>query len=330
MKRRILVRAPNWLGDLVMALPAIRKVRQMEADSLVTLHVPRGRLDLARSWGVVDEVLGVDVKGALGVLRAARWIGRRWFDAALLLTNSFSSALLARLVGAREAWGYSTDARSLLLSRRVRPNRELPQPEYYAGLVAALYDEPLGQLRPEDFAFEVPVEWRRKARELAGEGSLVAVAPGSAYGPAKEWPEESFAEVCRMLIRAGCSCVLVGSAKQRAKCGRIAALAPGARSLAGRTDIMILAGLLAEAEAFIGNDSGAAHLAAAVGTKTVAIFGSTRPGRTSPRGRAVKVIQGRASCIPCASRVCPRGSYECLKDVTAREVFEALTGAGWD
>ena len=330
MKRRILVRAPNWLGDIVMALPAMRRLRRLEGGSAVAVHAPPGYARLVRSWGVADGVAGLDAKGVIPLLRAARRLRRGGFDVALLLTNSFSSAVLARLAGAREVWGYSTDGRAFFLTRSVPPRPELPQAEYYAELVALLYGAEPGEMSREEFSFEVPQEDRGRARKLAGEGSLVAVAPGAAYGPAKEWPEESFAEVCRMLIRAGYACLLVGSAKERAKCGRVAALAPGAVSLAGRTDIMTLAGLLAEAEGFVGNDSGAAHLAAGVGTKTVAIFGSTRPGRTSPHGRAVKVIQGRAGCIPCASRACPRGSYECLKSVSAREIFEALTGEGWD
>ncbi len=296
----------------------------------MAVQVPPAYAGLVSSWDLADGVAGPPIRGPFRFLRAARAIGLSGLDAAILLTNSFSSALLARLARARDVWGYSTDGRRLLLSRRVRPDPELPQAEYYTELVAALYGEPSRELTPEDFSFGARREDRRRARELTGEGRLVVLAPAAAYGPAKEWPEENFAELCRMLSRHGYACVLVGTPNESARCKRVAALAPGATSLAGRTDIVTLAGLFAEAEMFVGNDSGAAHLSAAVGTKTVAIFGSTRPERTSPRGRAVKVLRGRADCIPCMSRVCPRGTYECLKSVSVETVFEALTGAGWD
>lgn len=311
-----------------MALPAMRRLRRLEEGSTITVHAPPAYAPLVRSWGVADAAEGLEAKGVFRVLRAARRLRGKGFDAALLLTNSFSSALLARLAGLREVWGYATDGRSLLLTRAERPRPELPQAEYYAELVCALYGRQPKKIGREDFGFDVPSETRREARELAGEGRLVALAPAAAYGPAKEWPEEHFAELCRMLARAGYACVLVGSSKDAAKCERIARLGQ-ARSLAGRTDIMTLAGLFAEAEGFVGNDSGAAHLSAAVGTRTVAIFGSTRPERTCPRGRAVRALEGHASCIPCMAKKCPRGTYECLKSVSAHDVFEALTGAGW-
>ncbi len=145
---------------------------------------------------------------------------------------------------------------------------------------------------------------------------LVAVAPGAAYGPAKEWPRSYYTELVQALDARGVQCVLVGSGGERAACEAIAADgAHGAIVAAGHTNAGELIALLAQCDGFIGNDSGAAHLASALGIATVAIFGSTSPQRTGPLGPKTGIVYQGLECSPCLARTCRFGHYNCLREI---------------
>jgi heptosyltransferase-2 len=155
---------------------------------------------------------------------------------------------------------------------------------------------------------------------------LIAIAPAAAYGPAKEWPAEEFALlVDQVREKIDAECVLVGAPSERAKCEAVAALSSnGCLVAAGETSVGELIALLSLSTAFIGNDSGAMHLASALGIPTVGIFGSTNPIRTGPEGTSSRVIWHRLECSPCLARTCRYGHYNCLRQIEPEEVLEAL------
>ena len=331
---RLVILAPNWLGDAVMALPAIADVRRSLTATSMTIAARAPVAPLFRLVGPgagVDDVIVVERRGwrELGVDLAGRG-----FDAALLLPNSLHAALSASRAGIPERWGYRTDWRGRLLTRAVEPPSGLHQAEYYQQLVHAL-GFPNGPIEPR---IAIPAEIRGRGTSLLiecgwdGRVPLVAIAPGAAYGGAKKWPAGSFASLAGSLAGDGVRTVVVGSAADRrtaddvlAAFARRTPVSSQALSLidvVGRTDIAALAGVLASCRALVTNDSGAMHLAAAAGTPVTAVFGPTDERATRPLGSAHTVITGPAWCRPCLLRECPL-DHRCMRGIEVATVAGA-------
>jgi heptosyltransferase-2 len=304
---RLVILAPNWLGDAVMALPAVADVRREWPRAEIAIAARR---PIAPLFQIVAEVNGViDVERLDG-----------GFDAALLLPNSFRSALLVARAGIRERWGYRTQWRAPLLTRAIEPTRGVHQAEYYQHLVHAL-GIPNGPMEPR---LEVPRSLREiGARLLAGAGwragaPLVALAPGAAYGGAKRWPSESFAELARTLAGDGVQCVMIGAAADAPAAAEVSRTMP-MLDLVGQTDLPTLAGVLVNCRALVTNDSGAMHLAAAAGVAVTAVFGPTDERATRPLGDAHRVLTHPVWCRPCMLRECPI-DHRCMRGITAAAV----------
>ncbi len=337
MLERILIRQVNWLGDLVMTLPATRAVRDAFPEARLSVMVKRELATFYDGADWIDEVLpfhtGAGLRGIADRLRLVGDLRRRSFDAALIFPRSFSSALWPALAGIPRRVGYVADGRGLLLTERhdyAGEFRELHQVHDHLELVKRAFGvvaDPAG--------VEVPVSasHREKMRQwLAGErrstGPLIAMAVAAAYGPAKEWPAESYAALIdRLAGQRGAECVLVGAAAERGRCEAVAAAtSAGAVVAAGRTSVGELVALLSLCDGFVGNDSGAMHVAAALGVPTVGIFGSTRPRRTGPMGAATRVVENPIECSPCMERTCRFGHYDCLRSISVERVAAALDG----
>jgi heptosyltransferase-2 len=279
----------------------------------------------------VQEVLTLPASGPLwrdhgGPLRDRR------FDAALLLPNSFHTAALAWRAGIRERWGYATDWRGMLLTRPVPPPRRVHQASFYQHLVRTL-GFPTGVLEP---AIAVPASSAAKAADLLESAGwdrrtpLMALAPGAAYGGAKRWPASSFAEAATTLGADGCVAVLIGSLGD-APAGRecLEQIGRGAPvlDLIGRTDLMTLAGVLSRCRGLLSNDSGAMHLAAALGVPVTAVFGPTDETATRPLGRASSIVlTHRVWCRPCMLRECPL-DHRCMLGISVDSVVAAARRA---
>jgi heptosyltransferase-2 len=321
---RLVVRAPNWLGDIVMALPAIGMIRAGFPEAELTVAVPPAFAP------VFDQQTGA---GLVEVIEPGA-IGAGGFDTIILLTNSFGSAWAARRAGVAERWGYAAAGRRLLLTRAVRrPRGRVHQVEYYRTLARELgmpEGDEVPRLVPDHRTLELAAAVIESER--LGESPLVGVAPGAAYGHAKRWPPAYVAEVIESLAtRAAVTCVLFGAASDR-DAGREIESALGRRTLApghmvnliGRTDLRRLVGLLTRCAAFVTNDSGAMHLAAALGTPVVALFGPTDERVTAPRGPAVAdVLTEDVFCRPCMLRDCPI-DHRCMKRIPPARVLEAI------
>ena len=326
---RLVVRAPNWLGDAVMALPAMSAVRHAHpAATLAVAAIPAVAPLFEEKTGTApDEVLRIaDRRKESDVLRAGR------YEAILLLTNSFRTAFTARQAGIGERWGYGGGLRGWALTRAMpRPRRTLHQSEYYLELTRALGMEGGDEL-PRVVA--TPPSTARAADLLDREGvhdgtPLVGIAPGAAYGHAKRWPPRRMADlIVRLARERATTAVLVGAAGDRPAGREIESFLPAdvrVVNLIGRTDLRVLIGLLARCAAFVSNDSGAMHLAAAAGVPVVAIFGPTDERVTAPRGYRGKheVLVHPVFCRPCMLRECPI-DHRCMKGISVDAVLAAV------
>ena len=335
---RILVHEVNWLGDLVMTLPTLRALRVAFPASSISVMVDRRLAEFFDGAGWIDEVIGIEraSKGSSlrEMLRLAAGLRERHFDMAVILPNSFVSALRAALARIPIRAGFALDARGWMLNRRAVPGPFLAkrhQVHYWLEMLTAtlgIHGDPhpvMLQAAPRHLLRMR--EWLAIRRRENSQ--LVALAPGAAYGPAKEWPQPHYAALASLLSNRGVQCVLVGGPSEAKRCEAVAAAsARDTIVAAGRTNIGELMALLSLCDGFAGNDSGAAHLAAAMGIPTVAIFGSTSPQRTGPLGPRTQILYQGLACSPCLARTCRFGHYNCLREIQPDQVITALENLG--
>jgi lipopolysaccharide heptosyltransferase II len=324
--RTLLVRAPNWLGDAVMALPAIAAVRQAYRAASFVIAAPASIAPMFEFASEVcpDEILVVDRAREQTLIRDAR------ADAVLLLPNSFRSAWTARRAAVPERWGYAASGRSWLLTRAVkRAGRRVHHARYYLELVRGLGID-AAERAPRLEA--TPAVLDRADALLRDSGiapgsRLVGFAPGAAYGNAKRWPPDRVADVMGRLARDGCAIVMLGAAADRGTGRAIeSSLPPGVTiaNLIGRTDLRQLVGVVARCSAFVSNDSGAMHVAAALRVPLTAVFGPTDERVTSPVSDApAEVILRDVFCRPCMLRECPI-DHRCMKRIAADDVLASV------
>ncbi|MBV8774334.1 MAG: lipopolysaccharide heptosyltransferase II [Deltaproteobacteria bacterium] len=341
-RKRIIVKEVNWLGDLVMSLPALRAVRSSLSTSSLSVLVRHDLAGFFDGIGWVDEVIPYSMRrgvaGLLDQIRIIATLRARRFDLAIIFPNSFRSALWMMLAGVLRRAGYSTDGRGFLLTDRAMPNASAKNGHQRFYWLEMVHDT-LGIWPAADIEYkplEVSPQRAARMREFLDarrrtpQAPLIAISPIAAYGPAKEWSPQRFAELIDLLGKfAGAECVLLGTVSDRSKCQQVAAMSrKGAIVAAGETDVAELKALLSVCDGFAGNDSGAMHLAAAIGIPAVGVFGSTNPLRTGPVGVKATVIYHPVECSPCLQRTCRFGHYRCLHSVAPAEVAETLAQLG--
>jgi len=319
--KRVLIVAPNWLGDSVMALPALADVRRTLPDAHVTVAAHGSVAALLSIVESVNEVVALDDATAA-------------YEAALLLPNSFRSALAVMRARIPERWGFRTDWRGMLLTRAIdRPAGVVHQVDSYQHLVRELgfvNGSPVPQLSVPRSLVDAAGQALRAAG-WNGESPLVALAPGAAFGPSKLWPAHAFGELAAGLASDGVTGVLVGAAADQKVAEQVMGDAVEARlprgesllNLVGKTNVPVLAGVLAQCRAAVGNDSGAIHLAAAVGIRTTVLFGPTNERLTAPRGMQDSVVlTNPVWCRPCMLRDCPL-DHACLRGIPVAAALRA-------
>ena len=316
----ILIRMPNWLGDLLMATGFVRAVRHRFPSARVDLIVRAGFEVLplphrGRVWPYDKRLLG---SGAFGA-----GLRDQGFTHFFVLPPSLSSAWMAWR--SRIPWriGYTGEGRGVLL----RPARRHESPPRSVHLVQEYLDllRPWMTARTGDFpaGLEPPPGWMQTHQpESVRQGPpYVVLAPGAEFGPAKQWPPGHYRATAEALANAGWRVVVAGLPKDRELGAEITAGIPGALNLCGDTHLPALTALLHGARLVISNDSGAMHLAAAAGVPQIALFGSTNPVWTAPLNpRATLLTRGEA-CSPCYQRVCPLGHRRCLNDLAPELVL---------
>ena len=332
---RLLIRSTNWIGDAIMTTPAVRAIRQNFPGAHISM--------LAKPWVApvfahsphVDDVLVYDSggrhAGALGPLRLARDLRGRRFDAAILLQNAIEAAIIAFLAGIPTRIGFDSDARRLLLThpvRRTRAIKAIHQTGYYLKI---LEGAGLDTFEPTLELHLDPADVRR-AGQLLGEFGvakdrpLIGLNPSATFGPAKQWFPERYAALGdRLNARLGASIVIFGGPADRELGRRITGLmSTPAIDLSGRTGLGEAMALIDRCTAFVTNDSGLMHVAAALNTPLVAVFGSTNWTTTSPFSATSRIVRVPVECSPCMQPVCPLGHMNCMRQVSVRMVADAV------
>src|SRR5712664_973899 len=323
-----------------MALPALRAVRKRFPDAEIAIVGRPYVADIYRDQDICNQLIPYDPRGShagiRGRERLAAQLRAQGFDVALLLQNAFDAAWLAWRADIPERIGYARDGRSLLLTKRIRAPKsgEIRAHEqfYYlellrrTGWIDTLPSESVVRLN-------VAEDQRKRAEQtLSAAGARrnvprIAIGAGASYGSAKCWPPERFADfVNRYRCHTDSDVILFGKAAEQQVADAIAAKITGsAISLVGKTAIADLPALLSRCQLFVGNDSGAMHVAAAVGLPVVAIFGPTDPYGTAPITPHCTVVQEKPYCSPCFLRRCPI-DHRCMTNVQPQAVEAAARG----
>jgi lipopolysaccharide heptosyltransferase II len=326
---RFVLIAPNWLGDAVMALPAIRDVRRHFSTAHLTIAARSTVASLFRAVPGIDRI---------EVLKSPDTSTPLQGDVGILFPNSFRSAWLLKRAGIKERWGYRSDFRGPLLTKAIRrPKGKVHFGEYYQNLVRELGIE-TGPLTPQ---LEVPPAKIEAAAKLLQDRGwrvgqpLVGLAPGAAFGHAKRWAPERFGALASSLIHdIGAVCVLLGRDEDRQAAQETeAVVAPdaskGLMNLVGRTDLLMLMGVLSHCRALVAGDSGALHLAGALGVAVIGIYGPTDeryswplPSIEGGKNR-VATISEPVFCRPCFLRECPI-DHRCMKRIPTERVYTTV------
>jgi heptosyltransferase-2 len=331
---KVLVVGPSWVGDMVMAQALYKLLRQQNAQTEIHVVAPPWSLPILERMPEVERAIELDVgHGELGLGRR-RSLGRRLraerYTRAIVLPRSAKAALVPwfagvpRRTGFRGEWRYGllNDVRALdsRLDQTVKRFVALGQPrgaEPLPSLPPALQPTLTSDARNLD---------RLRRQHSLQQQRLVAFMPGAEYGPAKRWPAAHFGELAAALASRDYAVVVLGSAKERAIGEEVVARAgdPRVRNLCGATSLGDVVDLLAAAEVAVSNDSGLLHVAAAAGTRVVAIYGSSSPQFTPPLTDAARVVWLGLECSPCFARECPLRHLNCLNTLLPAMVLEAV------
>lgn len=327
---RLLVIAPAWVGDMVMAQSLFKLLREREGADIDVVGPPWS-VPLAGRMPEVGEVIPLEVRhGEAGIL--PRWhLGRvlraRAYDRAIVLPRSFKSALVPWFARVPVRTGFAAELRRpLLTDPRVLDRRRLDQTVKRFVALGLRKDEPLPEALPSPALRADPMR-QAELRAMHGldERSAVAMMPGAAYGPAKQWPVEHFGALASMLVQRGAQVWVMGSAGERALGEAIrTAAGAGVRNLCGITSLADAVDLLALCRAAVSNDSGLMHVAAASGTHVVAIYGSSTPVFTPPLTSRRTVLYQGLDCSPCFERRCPLKHLACLRGIAPEAVLDGL------
>jgi heptosyltransferase-2 len=318
---KLLVRATNWLGDAVMSLPAMRAIRELFPQAHVVVAARPWVADLYARESSIDEI--IVCKG--GRRQFAARLREERFDCAILFPNSFDAALTAWMARIPERVGYARNGRSLLLTRAIAVPEpgDIPRHERFYYLELLRRAGWLEHLPPVEAIRLDAIDTARAAGEqrlaaLGIRGTAIGISPGAAFGGAKRWLPERFAETARRLSG---TVLVFGSRSEREICEQVAS-AVGARNLAGETSLNEFIELAAACRLFLTNDSGGMHVASALGVPTIAVFGATDDATTGPTGKFARVLREHVACSPCLLRECPI-DHRCMTRVTADSVAAA-------
>lgn len=337
--KRVVVRGTNWIGDSVMTVPALRALRRVLPEAEITLVVRPSAKGLFADASFIDKLLVYDRRNVFSALSQVREYRRQGFDLAVLFQNAFEAALIPALAGVPWRIGYATERRQPFLSHPVAlPEWRSTKHEvfYYLYLITALEQALYGTSKiceaEPDAALEISPERRGQAKAfLESHGvvdskSIVVICPGSINSRAKRWPAESFAKVADQLLLENKQVVIIGSKDEVDVCSDVVnRMKLNPVNLTGKTSIDQITGILTQGDVLITNDTGPAHIAAALGRPTLVIFGPTNPLTTRPLSGQAEVLRHPPECAPCMLRDCPI-DHRCMTAITVDEVLERSRG----
>jgi len=331
----ILVRTPNWLGDAILSTPAIHALREAfpKAELMAIAH--RRVEEIFNKNPDLDYVFVYDPeaehRGFFQFLRFLSTLREKRVDSSIIFPLSFSSAWMVYLAGARERIGYSTEGRGFLLTKRIPlpPNfKRKHLLDSYLEIILSLGIETRERrlFPPLSFEDEKKAKTLLESEGIKEDKTLIGINPGAKFGPAKRWFKERFILLGKEILHHFSGLIVVfGSSEERVLSEEIArSIGEKAISLAGKTSLGTLAAIVKRCCLFISNDTGPMHLASAVGTPVIAIFGSTSSQWTGPIGERDVVIQEPISCSPCYKRKCLYGHYQCMNLISVDKVYRIV------
>jgi heptosyltransferase-2 len=316
----------NWVGDNVLALPTYRALHhRFRSEGGISIAAPQHIASLLASLGLFRKVIPWNgrTRDRIRVLKAGS------FRRAVILPNSFRAAMIPFAAGIGERWGYSTDARGLLLTHGIGRSRERGhQLDDYTALLAAMNAPRVVDEIP---SIRLPVHTRESARKrlralgVRLDRPLFGLHAGGLYGRAKHWGDEPYGQLAERLTENGYSVVLLTSPGERQQAEAISEKYGQLPIDGDNGDVLQLAASISHCSVVVTNDSGPLHLATALAVPSVSIFGPTDPGRTVIPG-ATRVVQKPVTCGPCYERECPLRDHRCMTEISVEEVFAAAVG----
>ncbi len=335
--RNILIRSTNWIGDAIMTTPAVRSIRQNFPEAKITLLALPWVADVFQACPHINQIFIYEKQGKhqglRGKLRLATELRQKNYDLTILLQNAFEAVLITSLARIPVRGGYTTDGRTLLLTHRVHKHPEIKtkhQVHYYQEML-----EGLGLERSEnslELFLDPTAEQETDAmikEVLQGEKRdnipIIGLNPGAAYGPAKCWPATKYAELAGHLSEKTDGLIVIFGtvADQEAAAEISAAAGELVLDLTGKTTLAQALACIARCSVFVTNDSGLMHVAAALNTPLVAVFGSTDHIATGPYSEQATVVRQPVECSPCMQTHCPKDHFQCMKGITVEEVEHA-------
>ncbi|MBI5178739.1 MAG: lipopolysaccharide heptosyltransferase II [Nitrospinae bacterium] len=315
--RRILVRSPNWLGDAIMSLPAIKAIaKAAKPDELRVLCVA-GLGNLFMRYPFITDVMQFKKGNASA---AHRLLAPAKYDALFLFTNSFRSAMDGAKSKCPVRIGYGGNLRGPLLTHPVAKTAGVHMVDFYLNLVSPFW----GSVFSQEIDFPLLPDERAFADGIGEMKGAIGIPLGAKYGPAKCWPHKNLKAFIRLAGEKGHPIALFGSAAEKLQAGALEESAKGrVMNLAGKTTIGEMAAVMKRCAWVVANDSGPLHVAGAVGARTIAIFGPTDHRRTAPLSDNVRIVSKDAKCAPCMKRECPT-DHHCMKGISPEEIYAII------
>lgn len=326
---KIVVRGTNWVGDAVMQIPALRELRRVFPDARITLCTRAWARGIFQDAEFIDEFLTIEPEES-AFQQAKKWRKGK-FDLAILFTNSFQTALISKLGKSKRRFGYANEGRSFLLTNPIeKPTWKDERHEiyYYLNLIAEIEKHYFGITSGQKVIFELAVSEARKieARKILTENGVdlskktIAFCPGSTNSRAKRWQSESYAKLNdRLQSEIGANIILIGDKSELdVSCEVVEKSNIKPFVLTGKTSLAEVTAILSICDLLVSNDTGPAHISAALGSKTIVIFGPTNPKTTHPIG--AEIIRKEVECSPCMLRDCPI-DHRCMTKISADEIF---------
>ena len=326
---KILIIAPAWLGDMVMAHSLIQVLHAREDSPRISILAPASTLQITELMPEIQHRFlmpaGHGQFGMKARFQLARQLRADHFDEAYVLPNTWKSALIPFLARIPKRIGWKGEHRYLLLNDLCHHVEQFPlMVERYVALSKEIAPFPFPHL-------VVPETLRQSVKDrfnLDLTRPILILSPGAAFGPAKRWPTEYFAELATVKLDAGAQVLIIGGKTEIPLTEEIKAIEPRVQSFVGQTSLLEMAAILSYATEVLTNDSGPMHIAASLGVPTFAIFGSSSPGFTPPLGEKTHIIEKQGlSCRPCFQRECPLKHLACLKDISPQEVLAKMAAA---
>jgi len=333
--KRLLIRSTNWIGDAVMTTPAIRAIRKNFPDAEISILTKPWVAPVFESNPYVNNILIYDDskkhKGLCGKLRLAKELKKHHFDAAILLQNAIEAAIITFFAGIPCRIGYNTDARGFLLTHSVKCTpqiKKIHQTGYYLGILQGI------GLKTDGTDLDLFVDKKNKelsAKILKSRGvspgdKLVGINPSATFGPAKQWFPQRYAELADRIEKVFGARIIIFGGPDDAELGRKISqmMQCSPVNLCGKTTLEEAIALINMCDLFITNDSGLMHVATALDTPLIAIFGSTNPVTTGPKSLSSRIVRVPVECSPCLKPQCPKGHLKCMNNIDVDMVFDVV------